>query len=355
MHLQQEMKRLLATAGMHLRADSIPANPFAGLADRITRDGWMGVDGAVVSRADAIAFERHLEHLSTQAHLAVYPDLSGTMLLPLAPDQPPPGATSYAWPEVEMLVGGSSGSGYSGLGPAVEVNASKESTPIGTFTSHYGYDIGEQQRAKLGYPLESLKGVAARRIIEQDINTAIWTGDTKRGLPGVLTDANIVKTNVAVGASLSRLWANKEADEIQTDVQTEVTAIEAATKGNKALRPNRLALPSSRYSQLAMMKRSNGTDITVLQFLQMVLAAATQQTDFQITSHSEMETGAGGGSDAWGLLYRFDPMVAGRIMALPFSELAPQQIGFGYIVPCHAQAGGVAVFKPLAMRILYGI
>ena len=353
--LAPEVQKLLKTAGMHLRQDAIPANPFAGMADRLLRDVAIGPNGQAVTRHDAIAFERHLEYLSTRAHLAVYPELTSTLAFPLTPDSPPPGSQSYAWPEVTRLAGGAhAGTGYSGLGPSSEVDASKKTTPVGVFTAHYGYDIGEQQRAQLGYPLNTLKGIQARRIIEQDQNSAIWTGDTNRGLPGVLTNSDIVKTQVTAGASTSRLWANKEADEICKDIETEVTAMVAALNGNKSLYPNRWSLPASRRTQLSLMKRSLGTDLSVLDYLQAKLMAATEQSDFQITSHPELETGAGTGGDAWGILYRYDTMVAGRVVAMPFAELAPQLQGFGYLVPCHAQSGGLAVFKPVAVRIHYG-
>lgn len=354
--MKDQIQRLMATAGMHLRHDQVPSNPFAGVADRIVRDGWLGVDGQRVSREDAIAFERHLEFLSTTVHMTEYQDLTGTLAFPVAPDIPPPGSTSYAWPEVDLLLGASkAGKGYSGMGPGVEASATKRTSPIRVYTAHYGYDIGEQQRARLGYPIETMKAIGARRIIENDQNNAIWYGDAEHNLPGVLTDANITKTNVAVGASGSRLWANKEADEIVDDVVTEVVAMVAATKGKANLAANRLALPPSRLAQLAIMKHSSSSDLTVLEYLRLKLAAATGVGDFQITKHPECETGAGGGSDAWFQLYRYDPMVAGRIMVLPYTELAVQQVGFGYVVPCHAQSGGLAVFKPVAIRIGYGI
>lgn len=354
--MKDQIARLMATAGMHLRHDQIPGNPFAGVADRIVRDGWMGLDGQVVSRQDAVAFERHLEFLSTTVHMTEYADLTGVQAFPVAPETPPPGSKSYAWPEVDLILGGAkAGKGYGSLGPSADATVTKRTTPIRPYTAHYGYDIGEQQRVRLGYPIDTLKAVGARRIIENDQNNAIWYGDAEHNLPGLLTDANVVKTNVAVGAGGSRLWANKEADEIVDDVVTEVVAMVTATGGKANLAANRLSLPPSRFAQLAIMKHSSSSDLTVLEYLRLKLAAATGSGDFQITKHPECETGAGGGSDAWFNLYRFDPMVAGRIMVMPYTELAVQQVGFGYVVPCHAQSGGLAVFKPVAIRIGYGI
>lgn len=354
--MKDHVARLMASAGMHLRHDQIPANPFAGLADRLVRDGFMDGNNQRVNREDAIAFERQLEFLSTTVHMTAYPELTGQLAFPVAPEVPPPGSTSYAWPEIDIKLGSAkAGKGYGSMGPSAEATATKRTTPIRVYTSHYGYDIGEQQRAKLGYPVDALKAIGARRIIEQDQNGAIWSGDSEHNLPGVLSDANVTKTNVAAGVSGSRLWVNKEADEQVQDIVTEVTAMVAAIGGNFALMANRLALPYSRYSQLAIKKMASGQDTTVLQYLQNTLAAATMVPGFKITSHPELETGAGGGSDAWFLLYRFDPMVAGRIMCLPYSELAVQQSGFGFLVPCHAQSGGLAIFKPISFRVGYGV
>jgi hypothetical protein len=127
-----------------------------------------------------------------------------------------------------------------------------------------------------------------------------------------------------------------------------------ALKDVRSLYPNRLALPSSRYSYIATVRRASGTDTTLLTYLQNTLKAATQQPDFQIVSAPELENGGTAtSSKPYFIWYRYDQMVAGRVLALPFSELAAQLHGFQTVVPCHAQAGGLVVFKPLALRIGY--
>ncbi len=344
-------------AGARLRADAIPGNPFANVADRMVAAGTIRMDGMPMSRQDALHFQRELEHLSATVHMTEFQELTAEQAFPMAPDMPPPGAESYAWPELEILATGGAGKGYGSLGGAGEVTRAKVSTPLRVYTSHYGYDIGDQQRAALhNMPLSTYKAIAAKRIIAQDVNSDVWNGNANMNIPGLLSNASIPIARTVVGSGGTRPWATKTADEIEKDLVDSLMTHIASLKAVKGLYPNRLAVPSSRYARLAATKRATGTDTTLLQYLELILKAATGDSSFQITSHPEMEVGSSAMSALpFFMFYRHDPMVAGRVQALPFSELAAQLLGFQTVVPCHAQGGGLVVFKPLAIRFGWDI
>lgn len=332
------------------------ASPFAGYADRIMRADHLvlPISGRKVSREDAKFFERELEFLSTITHKKEFEDLTGEKAFPMAPDQPTVGQTSYTWAETEHVATGSAGTGYDDKGGRGDFKRSKTSTPTRVYTSHYGFSIADLEKARLlGQPLSQLKAEAAKRIIMQDVNSDIWNGNAALGIPGLLSTTGVVKTQVAQGASTSRLWANKEPDEILKDCMSELTAYTTATKGVLSLQPNRLALPVTRRQDIAARRLNGTSDMTILEWLEKRLAAATGQSSFAITAHPECETGVS--SSAWGMWYRFDPMAAGRVMMLPFQELPPQELGFEQIIHCRAEGGGLCVFKPVCFRVFYGI
>lgn len=332
------------------------ASPFAGYADRIMRADHLvlPISGRKVTREDAKFFERELEFLSTITHKKEFEDLTGEKAFPLAPEQPMPGQTSYAWPEVEHVATGSAGTGYDDKGGRGDFKRTKNASPVRPYTSHYGFSISELEKARLiGQPLSQLKGESAKRIIMQDVNSDIWNGNSKLGIPGLLSTTGVVKTQVAQGASGSRLWANKEPDEILKDCMSELTAYTTATKGVLSLQPNRLALPVTRRQDIAARRLNGTSDTTILEWIESKLAAATGQAGFAVVAHPECETGVS--SSAWGMWYRYDPMAGGRILSLPFQEIPPQELGFEQIIHCRAEGGGLVIFKPVCFRVFYGI
>lgn len=343
----------LALAGID---PSSLSSPFNGYADRIMRADSlvMPISGRRVTHEDAKFFERELEFLSTRVHEKQFLDLTADKAFPMAPDQPSVGQTSYAWPEVEHVATGSAGTGYDDKGGRGDFKRSKTATPTRVYTSHYGFSIADLEKARLlGQPLSQLKATSAKRIIDQDVNSDVWNGNSKLGIPGLLTTTGVTKTQVAQGAASSRLWSVKEPDEILKDCLSELTAFTTATKGVLSLQPNRLALPVTRYQDIASRRLNGTSDMTVLEWIEKRLGAATGQSDFAVTKHPELEYGVS--SSAWFMWYRFDEMAGGRIQMLPFQELPPQELGWEQIIHCRAEGGGLVIFQPICFRIGYGI
>jgi len=292
-----------------------------------------------------------LEKVSQVIHEQKFVDLTSGVAFPLVPDPPSPGHKDYAWRELEGFGKAKPAATYKGNPPRVDFGITKQSTPIAPLVIAYGWDVGQIEQATLfGLSLPTWDGVIARKAIETEINNRCWFGDAKLNIPGMLGQV----TNLAASTS-GAAWSGATAAQIEADVIELLQSIITYTKGKAELKPNRLALPSAQYAKLATARILNTSD-TLLSYLERVLSAAAGGP-FVILSANECAgfTVPAIGTRDLMLMYRYDPMVLGRITALPYTELPPQNDMYEIVVPCRAESGGVAVFQPTAVAYRYGI
>lgn len=339
----------------------VPRDPFADFrkdfaGSKLERNLRAASPFAREDALSGIALARELEALSMVVSQTIYADLTSTEAFPMAPDNPAPGSTSYRWTEVDWTKGRVS-SEYSDIGETVNLSRASTAQNIRPYITHAGYDLGDLQSAALaGIPLPAWKLDGARRAIEETMNADTWFGDTALGIEGLASNADIVASTTVVpnGAAGSPLWINKTPDEIEADVINLLRALVTIIKDAGKLMPNRLAMSVQSYSILATTARSQLSSVTILEFLKSALKAYS--ADFTITSHPELASGApGDAAAAWMVAYRKDPMVAGRLVPQPIAFLAPQLEAFSTLIPCHAQAGGLSIRKPVAFLASRGM
>jgi hypothetical protein len=294
-----------------------------------------------------------LEKLSSKVNLIRYPDLTYMRAFPLAVDLPAPGQTSYAYADEDISGSAAqAGASYSDKGPRVGISRKKNTSPVVPITAHYGFNLGEIESAmRLGMSLNQSGARAARRLIEQTMDTRCWNGDASLNIPGFLT-GGITADQVAAGGGGSRLWANKTAAEIVADIRTAYQAILTAINGVSGIRPNRLALPATQRADLALRPRDSGTDETVLAFLLRTLK--TYDPNFDIVETQAL-VGSGTGTTDEFALFRAEPEVLGQVLVKPYSELPPQEDGYDVVIHCSGEHGGVVVLQPKACGRFRGI
>ena len=338
----------------------VPANPFADVARRFDASEFkanlLGASGSNF-RDDAvsgIALARELENLSMVVSKAIYSDLTAGKAFPLAAAQPPAGSTSHRWKEADWTKGRVSSS-YSDIGQGVQLSVASTAQNLRAYITHCGYDLGDVQSALLAnIPLPAWKLEGARRAIEEAINSDVWLGDAATGIQGLANTAGITTAVVPNGAGGSPLWVNKTPDEIEADCVSLLNALVNQVADAASLMPNRLALSTQSYAILATTARGQFATTTILEYLQKAFKGFAP--DFELTSHPELTTGAPGDAAAkWMIAYRYDPMVAGRLLSVPTTFLAPQLEAFSTVIHAHAQAGGLEVRKPVAFLIRRGM
>ena len=335
-------------AALHKRMDSV----FRGIGAALKFDS-----------AGGIALERELTKISAYVSLQPLGVLTSFDHFPLTPDRPEPGQKAYTATGIEYSQNRVSRT-YTDRGGSATVNrkilATNKITPYIQTADYTINDLYAATLANVGLP--PLLMEVARRAVMEEINSDNWQGNDDEGITGVYNNTDVNKSVVANGASGSPLWVNKTPQEIFNDCQTLLQEVWNAilggatdARGRLFLRPNRLVMSTTSYALIAGLRIATNFGQTVLQVLEESFKAA-YDPDFRIVSAPELITGGGpGGSDKWMLAYRYDPEVAGRVVALDGTFAQPDIRSLTTSIPFHAQAGGVSIRYPVAMRIKYGM
>lgn len=310
--------------------------------------------------ASGIALARQLEHLSQVVSQEPVKNLNSFDAFPVVPDPPAPFMETYSWLDVTYNKGRVSRS-YDDHGQTSGNLAAgpKSSQFITPYIGHASYTVQDVGIAALtGMPIPSWKLAAERRAIEESVNVDNWFGNADWNVSGVYDNANITKAVVANGALGSPLWSNKTPDEIEKDMtdwwNTQIALIDQASTLNSPsvnLYPDRCILSVAALSVLATTARSQLSGMTILQYLEQTFQRVSP--GFKFVAYNELASNGSG--SAWGMLYRYDPMIAGRVVSLPTTFMQPSIEMFRTVIPVHAQAGGICIRYPVAMLIRYGM
>lgn len=304
-----------------------------------------------VLRADAVsgyALTRELEFVSLVTAQQPLTDLTGAMLLPMAVDQPAPYQEQYSYKKQTWTLGGRISRNYSDIGTGGGIQITRQSQPIAPLLLHAFWGLDDIARASLGnIPLPALLLQGAMRQLAETINTEIFFGDADEGIPGFYNQAGVTPVVVPPGSGGSPLWANKTADEIEADILLIINAQAAGVVEKGNLLANRLALSTTAYRKIQTTSRSQVLGMTILQYIQQIF-------DGEITKHPELVSGAVGNA-AWMACYRYDPLVAGRLLPVPPVYLPPDIESTRITQAIHAQSGGVNSRYPVATQIYYGM
>tara|TARA_R110000868_G_scaffold312282_3_gene573195 strand:- start:6215 stop:7294 length:1080 start_codon:yes stop_codon:yes gene_type:complete len=336
------------------RALAIHEVQFDGFGRLAAAQGRIKIDTAA-----QIALERELTKISAVTSTEPLADLTSLMHFPTTPDAPAPGQKSYTSTGVNWSAGRVSHS-YDDLGSAGTLARTELQTSIiipHILTADYTW--GDLAAAGLAnQPLQSYLLQGARRKVNEEINQFNWFGDTGTGgtgVVGIYNNASITKAVVANGGAGLPGWNDKTPAEIELDCVDMLGDLFTQIKGLGGLVPNRLVMGTTQYAKIATTYSAQYLSQTILERL-LTLFRAAYSADFQIVSAPELVTGGGGGgTSAWMLAYRYDSMVAGRVVALEGVFETPFIKPFVTSIPYHAETGGINVRMPVAMLIRYGM
>lgn len=150
--------------------------------------------------------------------------------------------------------------------PGVSVNGKKLVHPLRLLAREVSYTSVELERSQTtGQPIDVQKLNALNELYQMNTDQMVYIGSTDVGATGLLNDANVAASNVALGASGSRLWTSKTPDEIVADVNTLLAAtwLSAAY----AVCPSKLLLPPTPFSYISSQKVSSAGNISILKYI----------------------------------------------------------------------------------------
>lgn len=244
--------------------------------------------------------------------------------------------------------------------PKADVLRRQFETTVSMAGIGYGYDleeIGKAQLLNLNLPTE--KADAARRASEEFIDQVALFGDTPKGYTGLLNSPNVTQGSAAAtgaqnGQTNSTLWANKTADQILLDVNTQLIGIYNGT--SQVEMADTLLLPYDQMLALSFRRIDNVNSTTILEWIRRnnIYTIETGQP-LEIIGVRGLET-AGSGGTARMVAYRRDPSVVKMWMPMPFRFFPAFQTGpWRFDVPGAFRIGGVDIRRPGAFRYLDGI
>ena len=298
-------------------------------------------------------FARELESVKARTYDRIVPEYKWlNKLIPISTEAGS-GARTITWQSYDGTGIAKIISNYSEDLPAASIKGEEHRTPVRDFGIHYEYSIQDIRASRMaGKGLEVRKANQARNGSDYAINKVAAFGDSKFGLPGLLTNPNITRGDVALNAgSSSTTWALKTNLEILKDLNALVNGIPTLTNGVEI--PDTLLLPVEQYALISSTPLQTGSDTTVLEFFR------KNHPEITLVDWVAELKDAGDYIDAVTgdvmVAYKRSPDKLTLEIPDPFYQMPPEQRGLAYKINCISTSGGVLVYYPLSVAIAGGI
>lgn len=297
---------------------------------------WTKLDAS-----EQIFFARELEHVRGKAYDKKYGELKARSFIPLDTEVDP-ADEMVTYEQYDMVGTAAIVTDYAEDFPRADVLGKLFSHGVISLGSSYAYNVQEiRAAAKARKPLQQRRANAARRAIEERIDTIAAFGHTPSGLPGFLNHPNVSAYTVpADGVGASAAWSAKTPDLILRDMNGIAHFVVTNTK--EVEKPDSLLLPTSRYLFIASKRIGDGSSDTILDhFMQ------KQKYIKSVDPWVHLET-AGSGSGTRMMAYRKDGDCVQLCIPQEFEQFAPEMRGMAFKVACHARHGGIEYRYPLS-------
>ncbi len=241
--------------------------------------------------------------------------------------------------------------------PNVELTREKFETGVHMAGIGYGYDLEELGKAQLlGMNLTSDKANLARRISEEKIDLVAFSGDTTKGLTGLVNASTPTATQApADGTGSSRAFADKTPDQILRDINSELIGGFTTTLG--AIVADTILMPYSVLLALASRRIDSVNQTTIIEWI-MKNNAYTLTTGGALTIRGiwgHLDT-AGTGASKRMVTYKRSPDVLKMHIPMPFRFFPAWQTGpMRFDVPGVFRLGGVDIKQSKGIRYLDNI
>jgi hypothetical protein len=289
---------------------------------------------------------RQLLAMKAKVYEYVYADLKLRSVVSTNPEKDP-WAVKVAYQEIDAYGSAKIIGPNAKIIPRVDVHGTETQSPIVTVAAAYGFELHEMKAAarQNGPKLSAQKPKAARRAVDETVNTILATGDTDSGLKGLFNHSSVTAT----AGSLD--WSASTARQIFDAVMTHKNTVLTNTKGKFPV--TKIGLPLSEYAAIEVLPWGSviGSDpvyttLTVLQHLKANLPGVEFFWDLALESISASKRM---------ILFNDDSDVVEAEIPLDFEVLPPQVQGLDTVYHCVSRCGGIVVRQPKAMLYITGL
>lgn len=289
---------------------------------------------------ETATFARQLEDIDAQIYRVEYPELKGTLLVPVKSDINP-GAEDYTYRVMDYVGQSKIIANYADDLPRVDVQGFEVTNKLFGHGDAYGYSIQDLRRSRMtGMGLDSERAMAARAVLARKNDSIIAFGEATVGVKGFTNSTYVDLVTPATGT-----WSSATAEQIVADLMKIEAAIFTDSKGVEM--PDTAVLPPTRYALAATKKLANTTTTALEFFLQKSLFIKNVEHWYHLET-------AGAGNVPRIVAYRRDPSKVQALLPLEFEQQPPIQRNLAFVVNCDSRCGGVIFRYPGSARYMDG-
>lgn len=308
----------------------------------------MNTDMYKLDADEAVYFKRQLEVILSRTYDEVLADLPYARLFPITSEVNPV-ATEATWRSFKSYGFAKLISDYATDFPRVDLAGSEQSIKIKSYGVSWGYNIMEIRRAALGnFDLSGRKAKAARRALEEKMNTLAFLGDTAAGIQGFIKYPGTTEYTVpATGTGATKTWSTKTGDQILTDLFGIVNAVVIPTFGKE--NPTKIILPIAQLTLIKTLRLGTYNDTTVYEFF------TKNHPEIELVAVRELKNAGTGGTIDMFIAYDANPDKIRFEVPMAFEQFPEQQQGLEFVIPAWTRVAGMICPYPLSVAWGEGI
>lgn len=299
-------------------------------------------------------FLRSLLYIMPQAYEFKYPAIKYADLFPVNYSVPT-GAKSHAFHEYDEMGNAQLMDNFGDNAPNAERLGFETIAQIFSVRSEYSYTVQDiRSQMFSGIPLDAMKAVTARRIIERKCDALAAVGDTAHSFTGIANDTNITSVTATTKTAGGLKWGNLSgstvtpnatANEILNDCNILLDGVFVPTKGTHT--PNTLIFGTQNWAIINTMRLDSFNMVTVAAYL----LSALPWID-ALEYWPQLDTVNAGAE-------RILCMERSRenfeiIIPQEFEQFPPQPQNLAFKIPCHKRFGGVQMRFPKSISKMDG-
>ena len=242
--------------------------------------------------------------------------------------------------------------------PLMQANVNKDIFKVFTWAQGMKIPFVDNQKLQtIGRSLDAILDKGIRLNYNKSIDQLVYKGFQTVGITGIVNDTNLVASYVDQNAAgTSRLWKDKNVDEILWDINKAITEAWAASEYDESAIPNHILIPPENYAYIVSTRIGTSGDENILNYLKKNNMAAGYGVDLVIAP-SRWCIGSGVGSSNRMVVYKNDDDFLYFDLPVPLTRCMTQPVAlqFAYITIYAAQMGQVKFLYNTPARYYDGI
>ena len=286
-------------------------------------------------------FEQQLEALLARTYDRRYPGLIARTLVDQAPGIPT-GAEVVASIGYDHVGEATILASYGEDVRRVDLDGIKNTWNIVGIAASWMLTIQQARAATMaGVDLDNKGLMAARRIVETEVDEIISLGRADNGILGILTQATGAG-NVPLNTAGGTITGGWHAAATAANILADFSVMWRDITTSHVWRPTDLGVDSDSYARMIALPFNSFSDMTVAEFI---------ETKYGVTIHEwwRCDLANAGGTAPRVVLYQRDPEIMEAVVSQEPEMLPSYWSGLGWETVMHARCGGTKLENPTGM------